>query len=126
VYFSEAFLIFTSNLGIYRLEPTGERVLNVAPSEEFTVVQSKVRAEISRHFKLTLGRPEILNRIGENIIVFDFIRPDVAEEIFSAMLDALLRRCQKRSVSPDSFLGRQRYFAANLPRGLVQRRARYS
>jgi ATP-dependent Clp protease ATP-binding subunit ClpA len=31
-----------------------------------------------------------LNRIGENVIVFDFIRPDVADEIFDQMVDALL------------------------------------
>jgi len=37
-----------------------------------------------------LNRPEILNRIGENVIVFDFIRSDVANEIFDQMIDALL------------------------------------
>jgi ATP-dependent Clp protease ATP-binding subunit ClpA len=37
-----------------------------------------------------LNRPEILNRIGENVIVFDFIRAEVADEIFDQMLDALL------------------------------------
>ena len=37
-----------------------------------------------------LNRPEILNRIGENVIVFDFIRPEVADEIFDQMVDALL------------------------------------
>ena len=50
--------------------------------------------EIARHFKFTLGRPEILNRIGENIIVFDFIREPVAREIFTAMLSALLSQVQ--------------------------------
>jgi len=34
-------------------------------------------SEIGRHFKLILNRPEILNRIGENIIVFDFIRDEL-------------------------------------------------
>lgn len=95
VYFSEAFLIFTSNLGIYRLDASGERVPNVLPTEPFDDVQSKVRAEISRHFKLTLGRPEILNRIGENIIVFDFIREPVAREIFTSMTKALLNRVRE-------------------------------
>ena len=95
VYFSEAFLIFTSNLGIYRIDAAGERVPNVLADEPFEDVQTKVRSEISRHFKLTLGRPEILNRIGENIIVFDFIREPVAREIFSAMLKALLNRVRE-------------------------------
>lgn len=90
VYFSEAFIVFTSNLGIYRLEADGARVPNVLPSDPFEDVQARVRAEIERHFKLTLNRPEILNRIGENILVFDFIREGVAGEIFDAMVDGVL------------------------------------
>jgi ATP-dependent Clp protease ATP-binding subunit ClpA len=91
VYFSEAFIVFTSNLGIYSVGPSGERMANVSPDEPFETVKAKVRAEIENHFKLILNRPEILNRIGENIIVFDFIRDDVAEQIFDQMIDALLR-----------------------------------
>lgn len=91
VYFSEAVIIFTSNLGIYRTDATGARTLNVSADETHEVVAAKVREEIERHFKLSLNRPEILNRIGENIIVFDFIRQDIAEEIFSSMVDSLLQ-----------------------------------
>lgn len=90
VYFSEALIVFTSNLGIYRQDPSGERVLNVSPNEPFAAVQANVRREIDRHFKIVLNRPEILNRIGENIIVFDFIRPEVAVQIFHQMIDATL------------------------------------
>lgn len=94
VYFSEVFLLFTSNLGIYRLDAEGQRLPNVLPSESYDVVQAKVKEEIARHFKLTLGRPEILNRLGENIVVFDFIREEVAAEIFDAMLDGLLQKAK--------------------------------
>jgi ATP-dependent Clp protease ATP-binding subunit ClpA len=90
VYFSEAFIVFTSNLGIYVTGPSGERMPNVTPEETFESVKKKVRSEIDKHFKQVLNRPEILNRIGENVIVFDFIRPDVAREIFDQMVDALL------------------------------------
>jgi hypothetical protein len=90
VYFSEAFIVFTSNLGIYADGPAGERVQSVLPNEPFENVKSKVRAGIDKHFKAVLNRPEILNRIGENIIVFDFIRDDVAAEIFEQMVDTLL------------------------------------
>ncbi|MEZ2146337.1 hypothetical protein AAE026_29160 [Bradyrhizobium sp. DN5] len=54
-------------------------------------MRRKVRSEIEKHFKQVLNRPEILNRIGENVIVFDFIRPEVANEIFDQMVDNLLR-----------------------------------
>jgi hypothetical protein len=90
VYFSEAFIVFTSNLGIYADGPAGERVQSVLPNEPFENVKAKVRAGIEKHFKAVLNRPEILNRIGENIIVFDFIRDDVAAEIFEQMVDTLL------------------------------------
>lgn len=90
VYFSEALIVFTSNLGIYRTDTSGQRILNVGQDSPFEEVRTKVRAEIETHFKLTLNRPEILNRIGENIIVFDFIRPDVAVQIFDLMINAAL------------------------------------
>jgi ATP-dependent Clp protease ATP-binding subunit ClpA len=90
VYFSEALILFTSNLGIYREGPLGERLLNASPEEPFEAVQIKVRHEIDRHFKIVLNRPEILNRIGENIVVFDFIRSDTAVQIFHQMVDAVL------------------------------------
>lgn len=90
VYFSEALIIFTSNLGIYRQNESGDRVANVVPGEPFVNVQEKVRAEIEHHFKVVLNRPEILNRIGENIIIFDFVRKEVGEQIFEQMLRTVL------------------------------------
>uniref|UniRef100_UPI0028AE2267 AAA family ATPase n=1 Tax=Achromobacter aegrifaciens TaxID=1287736 RepID=UPI0028AE2267 len=90
VYFSEALIVFTSNLGIYRQDETGQRVANVHPGDSFEDIQKNVLGEIQRHFKLVLNRPEILNRIGENIIVFDFIRKDVATEIFEQMVSSIL------------------------------------
>ena len=90
VYFSESLIVFTSNLGITRTLLDGSRAANVSSSEPFEDMRAKVRAEIERHFKLEIGRPELLNRIGENIIVFDFIRPDVAQQIFEAMLERVL------------------------------------
>lgn len=86
VYFSEALIVFTSNLGIYKMTDSGERALNVSPQEPYQAVKQKVESEIERHFKFVLNRPEILNRMGENIIVFDFIREDIADQIFQQMV----------------------------------------
>lgn len=99
VYFSEALIIFTSNLGIYRVDNNGERVANVLPDEPFENVSRKVKSEIERHFKLVLNRPELLNRIGENIIVFDFIREDVAEQIFEQMVANILSSLDKQLIT---------------------------
>ena len=91
VYFSEALIVFTSNLGIYSTAADGSRVAHVLPEQPYEEVRSRVRVEIANHFKLVLNRPEILNRFGENVIVFDFIRPEVAERIFASMVEGVLR-----------------------------------
>lgn len=90
VYFSEAFIIFTSNLGIYRLDSSGARVLNASASDDYETVREKVVSEIKSYFTTTLNRPELLNRIGDNILVFDYIRPKIATEIFSQMVASVL------------------------------------
>ncbi|HEY5758255.1 MAG TPA: AAA family ATPase [Steroidobacter sp.] len=90
VYFSEALIVFTSNLGIYSTDLSGARIPNVTAAQPYDEVRRKVRSEIDNHFKVVLNRPEILNRIGENIIVFDFIRPDVAVRIFKQMVASIL------------------------------------
>lgn len=91
VYFSETIIIFTSNLGIYETNRMGERVQKVSPDMSYEEVQMNVRKGIENYFKLQLGRPEILNRIGENIVVFDFIRPEVAIKILMAQLDKIIK-----------------------------------
>ena len=121
VYFSEALIIFTSNLGIYKLTETGERIANVSAHDQFDDVQEKVKNEIERHFKFVLNRPEILNRIGENIIVFDFIRPDVAEQIFQQMIDGVIEDLQTQGVilsfTPDALQSLKKISLADLSNG---------
>lgn len=90
VYFTEAFIVFTSNLGIYQTDVTGERKATVSTEDSFETIQKRIREEIEKHFKLALNRPEILNRIGDNVIVFDFIRENTAEQIFKSIVDSIL------------------------------------
>lgn len=94
VYFSETIIIFTSNLGIYGVDASGARTLRVTPQMSYEEVQKNVRRGIEEYFKLQLGRPEILNRIGENIVVFDFIREDVADQILKAQVDKIIASLQ--------------------------------
>jgi len=91
-YFSETILVFTSNLGIYVEDEHGRRVQNVRPGDAYDEVEAKVRGAIDDHFKFKLSRPEILNRMGDNIVVFNFITPDVAKQIFIGMLRNVRRR----------------------------------
>jgi len=94
VYFSECIIIFTSNLGIYTRNQIGEREANVTSDMEYPVVSQKVREAIEDYFKLELGRPEILNRIGENIVVFDFIRPEIAKQILESQIKKIKNTLQ--------------------------------
>ena len=81
VYFSESVIIFTSNLGIYDVDEFGQRKLNVSLDMSYEDMSRRIIDSISNYFKMQLGRPEILNRIGENFVVFDFIREKSAMEI---------------------------------------------
>lgn len=85
------FDIFTSNLGIFTRNAYGQREPNVTIDMNYEEVQKRVRQAIEDYFKLELGRPEILNRIGENIVVFDFIRPEVAKEILKAQVNKIVK-----------------------------------
>ena len=82
VYFSECLIVFTSNLGMFREDEHGRRVPNVRYEDPYEVMRDKMMAEIRGFFNTTLNRPEILNRFGDNFVVFDFIRSPVDEWIF--------------------------------------------
>lgn len=121
VYFSEAVIIFTSNIGAYTDVPLGDGTIvrrpNILPyawrcpecgqmyiketqpavcgcgkegfehiETPYEWVQKRILQAIEEHFKLTLGRPEIYNRIGNNFVVFDYIRPPVVGEIIDKIL----------------------------------------
>lgn len=94
-YFSEAVIVFTSNLGIYVENDSGQRVQNVQPSDPYEVVEARVRGAIQDYFKFKLSRPEILNRIGDNIVVFNFISSKIAAQILKGMLQNVINRVKE-------------------------------
>jgi ATP-dependent Clp protease ATP-binding subunit ClpA len=105
VYFSESVIVFTSNLGIFVEDDNGERIQNVHPEDPYEDVEKKIRTAIENHFKFRLGRPEILNRIGDNIVVFNFISPESAKQILGGMLLNVIARVRSEhklelSISP--------------------------
>ena len=86
VYFSETLIFFTSNVGISEelLDEHG-RVIGrrciVQPGEPYESLREKVCAAMATHFK-----PEVLNRIGDNIVVFDYISPEASRLILESQL----------------------------------------
>ncbi|MBR4692662.1 MAG: ATP-dependent Clp protease ATP-binding subunit [Oscillospiraceae bacterium] len=96
VYFTETVIVFTSNLGFGRREDGG---LAVGPDMDYPTLRSTILGAIEDYFKLELGRPELLNRIGENVIVFDYIRPDTAAAILDAQVEKIaLRLSEDRGI----------------------------
>ncbi|SEG43759.1 C-terminal, D2-small domain-containing protein, of ClpB protein [Thermomonospora echinospora] len=105
VHFSEAILIFTSNLGMYVEAPAlpgatrpetgfspGTRVQNIHPGMSYDEIETKLKGAISDHFTAVLNRPELLNRFGDNIVVFNFISAEAADRIFDLQLANICRR----------------------------------
>lgn len=86
VYFSESIIVFTSNLGTIVKDEFGRRQTLVDTKESYENLKTRVLEAIKDYFVLQLGRPEILNRIGNNFVVFDYIREDVARDILDGQL----------------------------------------
>ncbi|MBR6571398.1 MAG: ATP-dependent Clp protease ATP-binding subunit [Clostridia bacterium] len=81
VYFTETLIIFTSNKGMYQTLPNGQRVPLATPDMPYDTIRETVNTAVREYFISELGRPEILNRIGNNLVVFDFIRPEAVSLI---------------------------------------------
>lgn len=101
-HFSESILIFTSNLGMSREDGHGRLVPNVHPDMPYEEIEGRVKEAISDHFTRVLGRPELLNRFGDNIVVFNFIAPEAAARIFDLQMDNIAVRVrQEQGISLD-------------------------
>ncbi len=108
VYFSEAILIFTSNLGTVRRPEVAQGNAGAAVSIgaegaatrqpdlvelSYPDLCEHFRTEVKDFFVNRLGRPEILNRIGEdNILVFKFLTDEETKvQIVDLQIETLLK-----------------------------------
>lgn len=97
VFFTEAVIVFTSNLGVYVEDESGlnlPRKLNVNRGMKSNVMQETLTRAIQKHFTRDLGRPELLNRLGDNIVIFDFIDEVAGAQILELMTANVLRRVE--------------------------------
>ena len=90
VYFGETIIVFTSNLGVPDLDP-GQPVPTGA------LLETAVQQAIEHEFTVTIKRPELLGRIGDNIVVFDYIDPGTAVELTDLFLDNVLAQATART-----------------------------
>ncbi len=89
VYFNQSIIIFTSNIG-------AESLLNIEGMENvsdespaYEDVRRHFYSEVQKHFVEKLGRPEIFNRLGNNILGFDLLRPTHIKGIFKKFMNNL-------------------------------------
>jgi len=66
VYFAETIIIFTSNIGASEVQ------LN----DDVDWVRQQFIEKVKEHFIAVAKRPELLNRMGDNIVAFNFITSD--------------------------------------------------
>ncbi len=123
VYFSETLIIFTSNLGVYTEDEYGRRIPNIDFKDSYEATSTNIMNEIQNFFNTKLNRPEILNRFGDNFVVFDFIRPDVDKQILLKNLNTIKENLFKqkncRFIYDDDFVEkfRRTYILNNLSNG---------
>jgi ATP-dependent Clp protease ATP-binding subunit ClpA len=66
--------MFTSNIGGSKLDAALCRSDSDLP--DYETIRKHYMSEVRRKFVTEIGRPELLNRFGGNIVVFDIIRPE--------------------------------------------------
>jgi len=59
-------------------------------------IKKRILSAIEDHFKFKLGRPELLNRFGNNFVVFDYIRPPIMKEIRDKMLNKISEEVKEK------------------------------
>ena len=90
VNFSSSLIIFTSNIGLLGGDTAMNHGMRVLPGESYHDTEAKIVEAIQNHFRFKLERPELLNRIGKNIVVFEFIKGRTSILIFNNMLRKIL------------------------------------
>jgi len=98
-FFTETVIIFTSNLGTRTTDSRGAPVRERAeldavtgnPGLDYEEKKQRIREHftqtVEQFFMFEISRPELLNRIGNNIVPFNCIHtPEVQKEIFRSLL----------------------------------------
>jgi SpoVK/Ycf46/Vps4 family AAA+-type ATPase len=104
VYFSDAVLLFTSNMGMKKRSISKGVRDSVEVSEDvvtfkeygnegnFDEYRNKVLTQIQDDFKREpINRPELLNRIGDNILIFRYISDKVALKIGTKVISKIVK-----------------------------------
>ncbi len=99
-FFSQSVIIFTSNIGADTLFSEDGTMGNEPVSDDFPSYENFIKKhfleKVREHFVRELKRPEILNRFGDNVIVFDILRPGFVRAIGEKFLSLLKISARER------------------------------
>ncbi len=87
VFFTDTIIIFTSNQGV--IDTAG---IDTETEAGVAVYQKRIRNSVEDYITHHLNRPELLGRIGDNIIAFRPIAGVFADTIASRNIDNIVRR----------------------------------
>ena len=112
VSFAETVIIFTSNIGASDVK-LKDSAGNIQSDED---IRAEFVSKVKEHFTQELKRPELLNRIGDNIVPFNFITNDsflyaIAKAKFSPLKEALK---EKYGIADIFFADEEKAFASIL------------
>ena len=98
VYFSECIIIFTSNLGMSKHKTKAEFNIPypnlINGDETYVELEKKLKENVEFYFEY-MDRREIHNRIGDNVVIFDYIRKPELEKIFEIKLEKIIEKLQE-------------------------------
>ncbi|MBF0548199.1 MAG: ATP-dependent Clp protease ATP-binding subunit [Candidatus Riflebacteria bacterium] len=114
-YFNQTAIIFTSNIGASDLtDPSTGTIIRDGimkkiqekgtSSFSYEQVEKHFKEEVEFYFASKIGRAELLSRLGDNIVVFDTLRPDFVHQIGKKFL-ALLKRSAQEKIRIDLDFG---------------------
>lgn len=99
VYFSDTIIIFTSNLGVkeYKYDPVSGKTIspnkiNYDHTQSYEEYEKQIIDSIKTHFDEIIGRPELLNRFGDNFLVFNYISKKATLSILKNQLITVKKR----------------------------------
>lgn len=105
VHFSETVIIFTSNIGAAAISP------DLPPDQ----VKQEFLQKVRQHFVEVAGRPELLNRIGDNIVPFNFIlNEDFLVMIAQSKLQHLRDRLKEKYGIEDFVIHQEEHALASI------------
>lgn len=100
-YFSQTLIVFTSNEGAKTLYQKIQQSGPGQPLPSTEEVASHFEKAVRDYFTRTLGRPELLGRLGNGVLPFDIVRPQHVDPVAAKLLGQLTASAGRQGITLD-------------------------